>query len=160
MLDDFLPPFSDPNRVSTPPPAAEALLALLLEGAERDPILGDFEQEFRSRHKRYGRRPAQAWYWRQALASLPALCRLFLMENFERSNLMDKLSLNQTDNRRAIIGFILLLPAFLLLSGGILYSMGQPALNDLYDRYNLLDTLMHPAVILAGMAAAAYPTAE
>ena len=67
---------------------------------------------------------------------------------------MDNISLTKTDNRWAIIGFILLLPAFLLLSGGLLFSMGQPALNDLYDRYNLLDTLMHPAVILAGMVAA------
>ncbi len=56
--------------MSTPPKLAQALLSLSIPLANRDPILGDFEEEFAKRkHNKDG--SANLWYWRQAALSFP-----------------------------------------------------------------------------------------
>jgi len=59
----------------TPPRLPRALLRLAAPAADRAVILGDLDEEFRARLASGG---ARAWYWRQAIASLPAALRLRL----------------------------------------------------------------------------------
>ncbi len=134
-----------------PPAAAENLLALLLSDADLEPILGDFAEEFRARG---GGLRGKLWYWSAALHSVPALLNLTLISNLTRRTIMEQISLTKRDNRWALLGFALVLPAALLLGGGLLFSLGFSALNDLYDRLNLTQTLFHPAVLIGGILVA------
>jgi predicted permease len=59
-----------------PSPAAIALLRLALPRAERDELLADIRAEFDTIAASSGVNAANAWLWRQALASAPSLARL------------------------------------------------------------------------------------
>ncbi len=61
----------------TPPRLPRALLRLLLPTADRDVVLNDLDEEF-ARHVAPSRSAfrARAWYWRQAVKSLPFAIRL------------------------------------------------------------------------------------
>src|SRR3954471_277674 len=59
-----------------PPSAAIALLRFALPRAERDELLADIRAEFDAMAASSGPAAADAWLWRQALASAPALARL------------------------------------------------------------------------------------
>jgi len=58
--------------VNSPPKLAQALLALSIPISNREPILGDFAEEYVRRSKQTGG-SAQLWYWKQALLSFPYL---------------------------------------------------------------------------------------
>lgn len=58
-----------------PPRAAMWLLRALLPLAERDEVRLDVEEEYGRRRAEAGRRAADAWVWRQVVASTPALLR-------------------------------------------------------------------------------------
>jgi hypothetical protein len=131
-----------------PPAAAENLLNLLLSDVDREPVLGDFAEEFRARG---GALQGDLWYWFAVLRSAPALLYLNLKQSLTWRTIMDNLSLTKRDNRWAVAGFAFLLPAALLLTGGVLFSLGIPALNNLYDRLGLMNTFFHPAVIIGGI---------
>jgi predicted permease len=61
----------------TPPRVARLLLRLLLPAAERRVIIGDLDEEFgRDIAGARGAAAARAWYWRQALASIPYALRM------------------------------------------------------------------------------------
>jgi putative ABC transport system permease protein len=67
---------SNPHPELRPPRAAEALLRRLLPQADREPILGDLNEEFMARARADGAPVARAWYRRHvALSVLPALRR-------------------------------------------------------------------------------------
>ena len=57
------------------PRIATALVRALVPLAERDEVVADLEQEFAYRAQTFGRPSARRWYWRQVLASVPALLR-------------------------------------------------------------------------------------
>jgi putative ABC transport system permease protein len=55
----------------TPPRLARWVLSLALPRSERHVLPGDLDEEFRDLVRARGSVAAHAWYWRQALASLP-----------------------------------------------------------------------------------------
>ena len=60
----------DPNR----PPKMATLLVLLIPKKNREHILGDLDEEYRTiLMPRYGRRTANLWYWWQAAISVGPL---------------------------------------------------------------------------------------
>jgi hypothetical protein len=67
-------PFKKSKRIR-PPVFAEYLLHLFLSKQDRDPFLGDMEQEFREIYQKFHARKANFWYYKQVLLSLwPLLC--------------------------------------------------------------------------------------
>ncbi len=63
---------TEPAPCSRPPKVALRLLNLLVPRLEREFFLGDLEQAFHERGSRDGPRAARRWFWRQALAAIPA----------------------------------------------------------------------------------------
>jgi putative ABC transport system permease protein len=62
------------NRTVTPPRLADLLLALASPDSERPFLLGDFREAFEERAAgNDGLAAARAWYWREALRSVPPL---------------------------------------------------------------------------------------
>lgn len=57
---------------NTPPRMAQRIIAVLMPEELRAAVLGDLEEEFVRRHAASSRQAA-AWYWRQTLASIPAI---------------------------------------------------------------------------------------
>ena len=65
------------EEVVMPPRLPRALLRAASPAADRAVMLGDLDEEFRARVARSPSR-ARAWYWRQALVSIPPALRLRL----------------------------------------------------------------------------------
>lgn len=64
------------NRLSPiyrPPKMAETLIGLSTPAHLRDPLLGDFAEEFWRLCQKHNKSQANKWYWQQALRSLPHL---------------------------------------------------------------------------------------
>lgn len=75
---------------------------------------------------------------------------------------MIKAFLLSRSNALALIGLILAIPAFIIVSFGLMNEVGFPAPNDWLDQLirtnsfakTAFDTFLHPAVVLGGLALA------
>jgi hypothetical protein len=63
------------KKQKLPPKFGEYLLYLFLRKHERDPLLGDLEEEYREVYAKFGRRKAQFWYYAQVVRSLAPLSK-------------------------------------------------------------------------------------
>jgi hypothetical protein len=54
-----------------PPKLAQFLLKLMIPVENREPVLGDFAEEYERLYIQNTPRAARAWYWKQTYASLP-----------------------------------------------------------------------------------------
>jgi len=61
----------DPDLSQTPPRLAERIIGMTIPVELRDPILGDFCEEYNRLSKSQSAAAAKTWYWRQAAVSLP-----------------------------------------------------------------------------------------
>ena len=114
-------------------------------------IIGDFVEEFEDMVAKNGRFQANIWFWQQLIRSTPTLCQ-------RRWQIMMK-SLSKRDKQLFVFGLFLLIPALLIGVTGILHSaFGISApMNNMFDFLHsspLLAWIVHPAVILGGLAAA------
>ena len=55
----------------TPPRLAQFFLRLSIPLENREPVLGDFAEEYERRYNQDTPKAARAWYWKQTYASLP-----------------------------------------------------------------------------------------
>jgi fatty acid desaturase len=145
---------TSPSPVS-PPYLAEWILRRLVDAEDMDAILGDFAEEY---HSRSGTK-ANWFYWRQTLGSCLPLIGLKVSRQLERSlTMLEKMPLVQ--NKRSFwVSLIALLPAFLLVTVGLLQSgFGITAPNDaldaLFQKYAALKLIIHPLVLLGGLGVA------
>ncbi len=60
-------------RTTRPPWIAERLLLRILPAEHRTPVVGDLAEEYTEIAATSGSFRADAWYWRQALGSIPPL---------------------------------------------------------------------------------------
>jgi len=135
------------NRLE-PPRIAEVLLHWL---GTPDYIIGDFVEGFESVMVRNGRFRATVWFWQQLIRSTPTLCQ-------RRWQIMMK-ALTKRDKQLFVFGVFLLIPALLIGVTGVLHSVFgiSTPMNNMFDfLYSspLLAWIVHPAVILGGLAAA------
>lgn len=136
------------QKPGEPPRFAQTLLHWL--GAPNY-VIGDFVEEFEGLVGRNGRFQANVWFWQQLIRSTPALCRR------RWQTVMN--TLTKRDKQFFALGILLLIPALLIGVTGILHSVfGISApMNNMFDYLRsspLLAWLVHPAVILGGLAAA------
>ena len=137
-----------PNHVpNVPVPATLAgkLLAFCLHQRDMEAVIGDFEQEYYRIASELGARQAMRWYWLEVLRSMPAL----LLLNSQ------KLILSKTMNRNsklALSSSVFVLPAFLLVLGGVAQSgFGTTRISDILN-YDLI--VFRPIVIMGGLSLA------
>lgn len=136
------------SRNSVPPTLAESVLHWL---GVPEFIIGDFAEGFEQVALRNGRFSANIWYWQQIILSAPALCQ-------RRWQTIMK-TLTKRDKQLFLLGLLSLIPAFLIGVTGSLHSLfGFSApMNRMFDfLYSspLLAWIVHPAVILGGLAMA------
>lgn len=126
-----------------PPRLAEKTLAFLLDQEDKEVILGDFEEAFMVIARKFSVEQARRWYWIELVKSTPPL--FFLAYNRStRSRIMMK-----GNPTLAFLSAALLLPAFLLVSGGLAQSgLGITKINDVLN-FDLV--FFHPAVIVGGL---------
>ncbi len=130
------------------PRFAEALLHWL---DAPDYIVGDFVEEFENLAMQNGRFQATLWFWQQLIRSIPALC--------QRRWQMMRQRLTRRDKQYFVFGVLLLIPALLLGVTGVLHSIFgiSGPMHSLFDSVGsrpLLAWVVHPVVILGGLAAA------
>jgi fatty acid desaturase len=140
---------------TSPPHLAEWILCQLLDPEDIDAILGDFAEEY---HARNGTQ-ANWFYWWQAIQSCLPLLGLQISRQLERSLVMVN-KIPPVQNKRSFwVSLVALLPAFLLVTVGLLQSgFGITAPNDALDavfqRYAVLKLIIHPLVLLGGLGIA------
>lgn len=124
-----------------------------------DAILGDFAEEYRIVSGNSNESKARLYYWQQTVRSSLPLIGMKISRHIERSLTMsEKMPLMQ--NKRFFwISLIVLVPAFMLVTSGILQSgFGITAPNDaldaLFQRYAILKLIVHPVILLGGLGAA------
>ena len=145
------------NSHPKPPRLAEKLLARL--AAVHEPIVGDFAEEFAQMVEENGRFQAFTWYYQQLIRSLPALVQLNLTEQYERRWHPMIKALTTRDKLFLVLGILLLIPAALIGTTGILssaFGMSGP-MNSMFDFLQsspLLAWIVHPVTIMGGLAAA------
>ncbi len=136
---------------SHPPRLGEKIVGLLLSEADREALLGDFAETYERLAQELGVPRARRWYWRELLKSTPAL--LFLSKSHLKRSLAMEAKLenrlfSQYHQRWAVVGMILCLPAFLLVTSGLLQSgLGITADSIL----NFEWPIFYPAVISGGL---------
>ena len=133
---------NDSDCIAPPPKLGEKFLALILHREDKEAILGDFAEAYYLMVSKHGVRQAKRGYWFEILRSLPAL--LFLNFNkLIRGKIMNKYS------KLAIVGLALIVPAFLLVLGGVAQSgFGTTKLNEVL---NLKLFVFHPIIIMGGL---------
>ena len=134
-----------------PPQWAERLLVQLVAPVDQECIVGDFAERYLSKVYTEGHKAAQRWYWQELLRSLPFLL-ILLQRQWCRRSTMEKLAYFEKGNRAVILSVILMIPAVLLVCGGLLYSLFDVATVNNALNFNLF--IFHPTVILGGMALA------
>jgi len=140
------------NPTPKPPKLGQKLLYCLLVQEDCEAILGDLAEEYALVANQAGLRKARWWYWLEVLRSIPALFLLFNQKKLFRSLMMKNFSFLQQTNRQAIVSLILLIPAFLLVFGGILQSFwGITQVNEALN-FNLF--IFHPLILMGGIVLA------
>jgi hypothetical protein len=146
---------SEYRQPNSPPFVPERILSLLSTGREREAILGDFAEEFNQIASQRSPRRANFWYWLQLCQSAPSLGRLKMEHEIEkRGFLMRKQSIGS--KRIFFIGFLLLIPTFLIAIPGLFQSaLSITAPNEFLDRLYLqipiFEILINPVIILGGL---------
>lgn len=134
-----------------PPRLGEKVLALFLNPADQEAVIGDFAETFYRVAERDGPGKARWWYWREVVISMPAL--LCLSQNkVTRSDVMERLSFLQQNNKLAVAGVVLIIPAMLLVVGGLLQSL--LGISQVNEALNFELFIFHPAILLGGLVVA------
>ena len=138
-----------------PPFVPERILSLLSTGREREAILGDFTEEFNQIVSQRSPRRACIWYWLQLCQSAPSLGRLKMEREMKRRGFLMRIQ-SMGDKRIIFIGFLLLIPTFMIAIPGLLQSaLGITTPNEFLDRLYLqtpiLEILINPVIILGGL---------
>lgn len=64
------------HRTSMPPPInTQIILDLLLPPDKCEALVGDFEEIYRKKHRRVGKKGADLWYWKQVIITIWPLLR-------------------------------------------------------------------------------------
>ncbi|MEX0788556.1 MAG: permease prefix domain 2-containing transporter, partial [Anaerolineales bacterium] len=136
------------GRAAEPPVLAQVMLRALVRPEDRETILGDLLEEYRSRAVARGWAQAKAEYWREVVASAPH----FLIHRIERALTGRNQDMDTRSGvRQALFGLLFAMPALLLVVGGVLQSTGVLA-DDLAGSVGgpasgVLRTLQHPVLI-------------
>ena len=131
-----------PKPDRTPPRLAERLLAAIVIDSLHEAVLGDLAENYLARLSENGPTGAQRWYWIEALRSGLALFPLKITAQLEDMTM-------RREHLYALVGLFLLIPAGILVSGGLLQSLfGSGRINQAVD----FDALIfNPAFILGGI---------
>ena len=139
------------NSSPKPPGLGEGILRLFLPQEDRETVLGDFAEEYYRVADDFGLKRAWGWYWLEILKSTPSLI-LLTQRKLKRSTMMERLSLLQQNNKVAAAGFILSVPAFILVFGGILQSgFGFSQFNEAVNHDIFI---FHPIILMGGLVLA------
>ena len=144
-----------------PPQLAQALLRALVRQRDRESVLGDMLEEFRTLAVARGKTRARAEYWREAILSAPHFVRQAIEgASLGRNRKMD----TRSGVRQAVLGLLFALPALLLVIGGVLQTAGALT-DDLAGSVGgaasgVLRALQHPVFILGGLLLAFLVTAR
>tara|TARA_B100000315_G_C14245750_1_gene437339 strand:+ start:29 stop:598 length:570 start_codon:yes stop_codon:yes gene_type:complete len=130
-----------------PPKFAERLLCLFVHEDDRDMILGDFEEACAMVSGEKGARQTRKWYWMEVLKALPSLGLLTIVKH-AKEQVMNAPSLIHQNKKMAVIGMILIIPAFLLCLNSVL------GITSISDALGSQTVVFHPAVILGGLSVA------
>lgn len=142
MIPDSSNQFS---QYPKPPKIAQKLLDFLLKQEDKEVVLGDFEEEYYWIARKKSVQQAKVWYWLEILRSMSALLFLGYKKSI-RSQRMRK------NHLLVLLGILLVLPAFILVLGGVAQSgFGVTKINDALN-FNLI--IFHPAVIMGGLVLA------
>ena len=134
-----------------PPKLGERLLCLILHPEDSETVLGDFAEEYSNIADNLGRWNAWRWYWLEILKSTPSLI-LLTQHKLKRSDIVKQLSFFEQNNKMALVGLILSIPAFILVFGGILQS--GFGLNQFNEAVNHDIFIFHPIILMGGLAMA------
>ena len=116
------------------PKLARAMLARCIPSSVREPVIGDFEEEFGEVVERYGSIRAAAWYWRQAIWSIGACLSGLLGEQLRSIHRQFDMAATQLIRHRcysisSTAGLALAFTCCLLLSLYLAHELS-------YDRYH------------------------
>lgn len=147
-----------PNKPHTKPPELEKkILSCLLFEEDREAILGDFEEEFQHVANCKGVDKARVWYLLETLKSAPSLIYMFHDRLLRYVMAAIRLS-PRTENRLAVAGLVLTLPALMLFCTGMLQSgFGITQPNDTLDAifrdpsWSAMRLIIHPATLVGGL---------
>ncbi len=131
------------------PPLIRRFLSIMAAPADRDAILGDFEEEFRRRIHSDAVGRARRWLLLEMLLSLPPLFQRRLLSILWRLGAMNLTLLRTNPLRSGLLGLLALLPAFMVGTGGILHTAVGP--NATSEGLLLLG---NPFLVLGGIAVA------
>ena len=135
-----------------PPKLAERILFHLLSQEDAEIVLGDFA-EICNQQNSQGQ--ANTWYWKETFRSAPALLRLKLTRQFERSFTVMNNNIELHNKNFLWISLIALIPALMLIIPGISQSLGymkpNNAMDNLYANAPYLEILRSPVLLLGGL---------
>lgn len=135
-----------------PPKLAERILSLFLMPEDAETALGDFAEICNQQNSQ---REANSWYWEETLRSVPALLKLKLSRQFERSFTVMNKNMELHDKNFLWISLIALIPALLLIVPGLSQSLGymapNNAMDNLYANAPYLEILRSPILLLGGL---------
>ncbi len=128
-----------PGRSPETPRLGKQLLYRMLEKSSRYDILGDFEEEYKTRLESYGRGNALVWYWGQVSRSIPAFFynyaawNLVMLKNYLKTSIRN-LKSNRGYSILNIAGLILGMACSLELLLWVIHDLNFDSFHDKSDR--------------------------
>ncbi len=139
----------------TQPKLGAWLLTKLMSEEDNEAVLGDIEEEYQEYFAELGSLVAARHYWMEVIRSIPSLLVLLIKNKLRRSRVMGREISSPRLNKFAVIGLVVIIPAFLLVFSGVLQTaFGVAQVSDIFDKFDLQHTLFHPLVIMGGLFAA------
>lgn len=146
------------SEQTVPPRLLEKIGGVLLPWQEREFVLGDLAEIYGEGVGENGRFSQTIWYINQLICAIVPSLQLRLGRLLKRRFGMFH-PIRKEDTHRFLISLLLLIPAALIVSTGLLHSFfGITApMNNLFDFYRdtpLMGWMAHPLTVFGGMVVA------
>ena len=138
-----------------PPKLAESLLRWLTPNRVGQALLGDLAEGFAEILNESGPTVARRWYWAEVLQSIPSLSMYKLRHPQPWRQIVNGPHLIPAGRKYALWSLLFLLPALLLVSSGLMFTLfGVPGLVDRLAQFLGSGLPTAPGVVLGGMGIA------
>lgn len=127
----------------------DRLLKTLLSREDYEAVAGDLSEHFRTLQCEKNLMEASLWYWGKIIRSFPHVIR-FSINDAKRGETKNWNQFFKSPVRFAVTEVVLILLAALLVTGGVLWSLGHRGFAEALDPS--AGILFHPALVLGGLA--------
>lgn len=146
------------KKAARPPAWLEALLAYWIPDVEKEAALGDLSELFGHYKAQKGHIRASGWYLVQVWQTAVPL-RYLQMRRLVERRIMIMTQRIKKELTLLLVGLVLMVPAILLVSTGILYSGFNWAapmniMFAFFEENQFLGWLLHPVVVMMGVGIA------